>query len=456
MTGPAGLDAAAAAATAEHTDNAAYAQLLELDETYARATQAGLDITDQSKLDFVKRVMAVIDSIGDIQLRSSDGSVKLGKTLKIPSSLWLLVSQSLHFTDQVQQRNVELSQELETRRQQQLAPADNREHRGNDRDSGRVSFKYVFKDPDTQDFIAFVKLFDNARIANKWSDEEAKQFMFNAFAEPALRSVMHHTPQAFHGGFQDYQAALEGLLYPQAGSGLAYASFRNVRQDPREPLAAFHARVSGLYRRANPKTRLVGPDAQLALIQAFAEGLVDPEIRKFVQERNPQSFEEARIFASQKAGERALAAARNDPSSLGASQAFPAPAPVVTTAQPSTTWAAQPSSSQVVEPMQIGAVGGSGPKRCFACPRATSHTPQNCFRLRDALRALAREQEKGTGPQRPNNGESRRDVKKQKSFPRKKVIAALQQADIPLTADDFSLDQLTLEDDDDDEEQYVA
>ena len=73
------------------------------------------------------------------------------------------------------------------------------------------------------------------------------------------------------------------------------------------------------------------------------------------------------------------------------------------------------------------------------------------------MRALAREQEKGTGPQRPNTGESRRDFRKQKSFPRKKVIAALQQADIPLSIDDFSLDQLTLEDDDDDdEEQYVA
>ena len=113
MTVPPGLDAAAAAAAAEQTDNAAYAQLLELDETYARATQAGLDITDQSKLDFVKRVMAVIDTISDTQLRSSDGSVKLGKTLKVPSSLWLLVSQSLHFTDQVQQRNVELSMNIQ-------------------------------------------------------------------------------------------------------------------------------------------------------------------------------------------------------------------------------------------------------------------------------------------------------------------------------------------------------
>lgn len=168
----------------------------------------------------------------------------------------------------------------------------------------------------------FRKLAENARVTNKWTDEEAKRVVFSQCVGEAGQRVrlvpIGGNPDAVPRPadaktYEQYMNDIQIRFQPKGASALAYSEFISAKQQLTEDFQAFHTRLEGLFCLAEP---LVDPQTSKALLRVFIQGLRDKVIATWLLDKNPDTYARALELAQERLGHFAMVRQGN-PTSAG-------------------------------------------------------------------------------------------------------------------------------------------
>ena len=173
------------------------------------------------------------------------------------------------------------------------------------------------------DWRDFRKLADNARVTNKWTDEEAKRVVFSQCVGEAgyrvrlvpLGSNPDEVPRpADAKTFEQYMNDIQIRFQPKGASALAYSEFISATQQPTEDFQAFHTRLEGLFCLAEPDQH---PQTSQALLRVFIQGLKDKAIATWLLDKKPETYAQALELAQERLGHYAMVRQGNPKSAGG-------------------------------------------------------------------------------------------------------------------------------------------
>ena len=168
----------------------------------------------------------------------------------------------------------------------------------------------------------FRKLAENARVTNKWTDEEAKRVVFSQCVGEAGQRVrlvpIGGNPDAVPRPadaktYEQYMNDIQIRFQPKGASALAYSEFISAKQQLTEDFQAFHTRLEGLFCLAEP---LVNPQTSKALLRVFIQGLRDKVIATWLLDKDPDTYARALELAQERLGHFAMVRQGN-PTSAG-------------------------------------------------------------------------------------------------------------------------------------------
>ena len=168
----------------------------------------------------------------------------------------------------------------------------------------------------------FRKLAENARVTNKWTDEEAKRVVFSQCVGEAGQRVrlvpIGGNPDAVPRPadaktYEQYMNDIQIRFQPKGASALAYSEFISAKQQLTEDFQAFHTRLEGLFCLAEP---LVDPQTSKSLLRVFIQGLRDKVIATWLLDKDPETYARALELAQERLGHFAMVRQGN-PTSAG-------------------------------------------------------------------------------------------------------------------------------------------
>ena len=168
----------------------------------------------------------------------------------------------------------------------------------------------------------FRKLAENARVTNKWTDEEAKRVVFSQCVGEAGQRVrlvpIGGNPDAVPRPadaktYEQYMNDIQIRFQPKGASALAYSEFISAKQQLTEDFQAFHTRLEGLFCLAEP---LVDPQTSKSLLRVFIQGLRDKVIATWLLDKDPDTYARALELAQERLGHFAMVRQGN-PTSAG-------------------------------------------------------------------------------------------------------------------------------------------
>ena len=168
----------------------------------------------------------------------------------------------------------------------------------------------------------FRKLAKNARVTNKWTDEEAKRVVFSQCVGEAGQRVrlvpIGGNPDAVPRPadaktYEQYMNDIQIRFQPKGASALAYSEFISAKQQLTEDFQAFHTRLEGLFCLAEP---LVDPQTSKSLLRVFIQGLRDKVIATWLLDKDPDTYARALELAQERLGHFAMVRQGN-PTSAG-------------------------------------------------------------------------------------------------------------------------------------------
>ena len=168
----------------------------------------------------------------------------------------------------------------------------------------------------------FRKLAENARVTNKWTDEEAKRVVFSQCVGEAGQRVrlvpIGGNPDAVPRPadaktYEQYMNDIQIRFQPKGASALAYSEFISAKQQLTEDFQAFHTRLEGLFCLAEP---LVDPQTSKSLLRVFIQGLRDKVIATWLHDKDPETYARALELAQERLGHFAMVRQGN-PTSAG-------------------------------------------------------------------------------------------------------------------------------------------
>ena len=219
----------------------------------------------------------------------------------------------------------------------------------------------------------FRRRFEHCARFNGWDSEQQKLALVSAMVGKAADAVGDLKVENFLD-CQQMLEAFEKRFMPASQSDIVRIQFDRCRQNARESVLEFHARLRALYRRAYPNST---DDTQL--IRRFAFGLANPLVQQMVLRKQVQKYDDA------------LEAALNESAVMDVTQTLRSGVSSSTNLLPSTTGLT--ASEGGPEPMEIGALG---PNECMFCGR-TGHWKSKCQLWNKARRLLANRRGGGRG-----------------------------------------------------------
>ena len=162
------------------------------------------------------------------------------------------------------------------------------------------------------DWRDFRKLAENARVTNKWTDEEAKRVVFSQCVGEAGRRVRlvpiggnpDEVPRpADAKTYDQYMDDIQIRFQPKGASALAYSEFISASQQPNEDYQAYHTRLEGLFCLSEP---LADPQSSQALLRVFIQGLKDKGTATWLLDKKPDSYAHALELAQERQGHFAM------------------------------------------------------------------------------------------------------------------------------------------------------
>ena len=237
----------------------------------------------------------------------------------------------------------------------------------------------TFGQKDHESWPNFRRRFEHCARFNCWDSEQQKLALVSAMVGKAADAIGDLKVEQFQDckGMLD---AFEKRFMPAAQSDIVRIQFDRCRQNARESVLEFHARLRALYRRAYPQSN---DDTQL--IRRFAFGLANPLVQQMVLRKQVQSYDAA------------LEAALNESAVMDVTETLRAGVSSANNLLPSAT--ALTASEGGPEPMEIGALGSN---ECMFCGR-TGHWKSKCQLWNKARRLLTNRRGGGRG-NRPSNG----------------------------------------------------
>ena len=215
------------------------------------------------------------------------------------------------------------------------------------------------------DWLSFKDSFLNLAMLQKYTDEQAKRILRACMQGPAVVIIQHINPGDIGMTLDQMLAKYEALFVPPSACNTNMSRFESAMQLDKEGVQGFHGRLHLLGQRAYGK-----PPDQLeprTMIRAFLKGLRSKTVRNKLLSLDPQTFEEALVFAM-----RETSAIESQVYYDGGAAALPKVGPMNFG-----------GSQQLVraEPMEIGALQGAGSSgRCFLC-NLFGHQKKDCPKL---------------------------------------------------------------------------
>ena len=169
----------------------------------------------------------------------------------------------------------------------------------------------------------FRKLADNARVTNKWTDEEAKRVVFSQCIGEAGSRVRlvpiggnpDEVPRpADAKTYEEYMNDIQIRFQPKGASALAYSEFISATQQLTEDFQGFHTRLEGLFCLAEPQAN---PQTSQALLRVFIQGLRDKVIATWLLDKKPETNAQALELAQERLGHYAMVRQGNPKSAGG-------------------------------------------------------------------------------------------------------------------------------------------
>ena len=147
-----------------------------------------------------------------------------------------------------------------------------------------------------ENFLAWRSQFQVIADYHRWTDEEAKQLMYDYMKGTALESVMDIPITGLETAKETLDEYQRHFL-PESDSQLLRAQFACVVQLPNESVQKLHARMRVLY-------HLAYPDAStrndIFLIERFISALNNREVQNHVRRKKPLTYAAALAAANKK------------------------------------------------------------------------------------------------------------------------------------------------------------
>lgn len=239
--------------------------------------------------------------------------------------------------------------------------------------------------------------FQQEKLLLNWPDDVAKRQLYGSMAEPALNAVSGLNPSVGNADvdvltFVQYMTRFDQAFLPEHDPADARRQFAAAHCQDGETLLAWKGRLQTLFRRAHQG---LDEETSAIIIEKFAAGLPDLDVRAYVELSSPATLTQAITFARRKAhvqDNRARAEGKpvKSESGLGSISAL-------THAKRREFYGAKSSYSSA---------GSAGPRQpraataadlCWNCGRA-GHFQQNCRRPRRQAASGSRFSRAGSRP----------------------------------------------------------
>jgi len=159
------------------------------------------------------------------------------------------------------------------------------------------------------DWVTWKSHFTTVALINGWEEQRQKRELAAAMEGDAAKLVYDIDVEA--AGIGNVEAVLtlyQARFLPAAAGRAAMVEFHAAQQRPDESTTQFHGRCREMFLRANPGQNVANSPQ---LIQAFALGLIDTDVSRFVLDQGPATFIEASNLAQTKTATEAALAMRH-------------------------------------------------------------------------------------------------------------------------------------------------